>query len=64
LKRILENRGLEYRLEAGKIFFYRPKHLHIQNEFDIDRELVDSILNRNVPRSIFVNELLDKLDAE
>lgn len=58
---ILEKRGLKYELKSGKLYYERPKYIDIQNEFDIDRELVDSIINKEVSKSPFIKELLKKM---
>lgn len=62
LSQILHRRGYSHVIRNGKIFYDRPDYVHIQTEFDIDRELVDTILARKLPRSQFVRDLVSNLD--
>ena len=62
LASILEKRGYKYVVRNNQLFYDRPDYFHIQTEFDIDRELVDSIVAKQLPQSQFVKQLLKNLN--
>lgn len=63
LSEILQRHGIKYYISDDKKLFYKKSQIvSIGGEFVLDRELVDSIIEKKLPRSNFVKELAAKFD--
>ncbi|MGH1437863.1 MAG: hypothetical protein ACRBG0_25720 [Lewinella sp.] len=62
LSEIFDNKGYSYLISSdGKFYHDRSQVVNIGAAFVIDNELIDSVIARNVPRSSFVKEVLQKV---